>query len=804
MTDNASEVVQVAVAVPLRRLFDYRCDRILPLGTRVKVPFGKLASAFGVVVSRHPPSTTRKLKAITAVLDSDSVFGDTLLALLLWAARYYHHPPGEVLRAALPTALRKGEALTDPSVTRCIRAVLPGDAPSTLPDALRRASKQADIYRHLVAARGVDDGWVEAAVLTSQFPHSAATVRALLKKECVESTQRRSSRAFFTAMEAAADAAPGGEHGASNHPTEGAESADAPRGQADSAHHHEHHHERAASSNPPAAHQPIHLNPEQQDAVQAVADCAGRFGSFLLHGVTGSGKTEVYLEAAQRLAASGKQTLILVPEIALTPQLVARFYARLGGGVCALHSGLAKAERYRAWWLAREGRAAVVLGTRSALFTPLKSPGLIVVDEEHDASYKQRDNLQHHAFQYHARDLAIKRASLEGIPVLLGSATPSMESRHNARPGGRHRLLTISARAGAAALPRVAFIDLAQHRPVHGLAMPLQHAIEKRLRRREQSIIFLNRRGFSPTAHCRACGWKAACHRCDARLTYHRQGERFQCHHCGHSAAAAMTCQACEAPLLLLGAGTQRVEQRLRETFPTARISRLDRDQISTQNQLERELEAIRQRQTDIVIGTQLIAKGHDFSGVTLVGVIDSDHGLHSVDFRAEEYLFQQLTQVAGRAGRGATAGEVLIQSAHPQHRLLQYMRRHDVDGFAAHCLAERRAARYPPFSHFALWRAESTAPAAALNFLRHSADIGQRLLSQTARTDGAPRPQIMDAVASPMEKLADRYRAQLMVRSQRRGPLHQLLAAWINAIETDPSPRRTRWSIDVDPMEMF
>ena len=734
MSAKPGGVVQVAVPAPIRRLFDYhREGPPLPPGVRVRVPFGG-RTAIGVVVSNLPPQSNRPLKSVAEVLDAHNPFGEGLLALLLWAAHYYHHPPGEVLQTALPALLRKGKPADDPTRRRFIRAL---DADGAA-DSLDRAPLQARIHRHLAAA-----GWVDAADLGRCFPHSGDALRRLAQKGLIETAR---------------------------HPTPPTP-ADAP--------------------DPGGVPE---LNPQQRTAVDAIADSAGHFASFLLHGITGSGKTEVYLEAARRCIAGGNQALILVPEIALTPQLAARVRARLGDGISVLHSALSNAERYRAWWRARQGHAVAVLGTRSAVFTSMQSLGLIVVDEEHDLSYKQQDG-----FRYHARDLAIKRASGENIPVVLGSATPSMETRHNA-DRGRHRLLMLESRTGAATLPRIGFIDLRRQRAVEGFSAPLLRALQKRLDDGEQSIVFLNRRGFAPTAQCHHCGWQAGCARCDARLTYHRDLEQFRCHHCGHTRKAELTCGACGERLFLAGAGTQRLERRLREKFPAARICRLDRDRVTRQAQLERELETIRRGETDIIIGTQLIAKGHDFSGVTLVGVINSDQGLYSADFRAPEYLFQQLVQVSGRAGRAQTPGEVLIQTAHPGNRTLQYLRHHDFQSFAGHCLAERRAAGYPPFSHIALWRAESTRKTAALTFLGHAAKVGRRLLAR----GNLDRVRIMDAVISPMEKLAGRYRAQLMVRSTHRGQLHRLLPEWIAAMENDPRSRRARWSVDVDPMEMF
>ncbi|MDD9857236.1 MAG: primosomal protein N' [Gammaproteobacteria bacterium] len=735
-------VVQVAVAVPLRRVFDYRCEKAPAAGARVRVPFGRGGrggrAMLGVVVSNNPAQGGHRLKPISEALDDANLFGARLLELLVWAARYYHHPLGEVLQTALPAALRKGQALADPDRQWWVRA-LPGGQSGAAP-ALGRAPAQRRLYEEL---RG--GGWVRQAALRERCPGHRDALRRLQEKGLVEIALRPAHPL------PPPGAAPNGESA----PT---------------------------------------LNAQQRAAVEAISGQDGGFASFLLHGVTGSGKTEVYLEAAKRCIAGGGQVLILVPEIALTPQLVARVQARLGGGVSVLHSGLPAEQRYRAWWSAREGRAAAVLGTRSAVFTPLKSPGLMIVDEEHDISYKQQDG-----FRYHARDLAIKRASLENIPVVLGSATPSMETRHNTGEG-RHRRLVLEHRIGAARLPRIALVDLKKHRATDGISTPLLRAIGRRLERGEQSILFLNRRGFAPTVQCGQCGWQAACRRCDARLTCHRHRdeEQFQCHHCGRAEAARLVCADCGARLLLIGAGTQRLDGYLRKKFPEARISRLDRDRVASQAKLERELNAIRTGETDIIIGTQLIAKGHDFSRVTLVGVVNSDQGLYSIDFRAPEYLFQQLVQVSGRAGRAAAPGEVLVQTAHPGHPTLQTLHRHDFERFARHCMAERRAANCPPFSHLALWRAESTDPAAAVQFLRRVAAAGRRMAGRF------PPVQIMDAVVSPMEKRAGRYRAQLLVKSAARGPLHRLLDEWIAAIENHPRSRRARWSIDIDPMEMF
>ena len=737
MAMAAEHIVQVAVAAPLRRVFDYRSPTPLPRGVRVRVPFGR-KSVIGVVVSNRPPSTAHRLKTVSEALDAQNPFGERLLELLLWAARYYHHPLGEVLHAALPGALRAGQPLIDPTRRRFVRARRLDDAArAQLQSQLNRAPLQKRIYAHLCAA-----DWLEVAQLNNAFANCASALRALVDKGAVDIEMR--------------------------HP--------------------------APTS--PTTHPGPKPNAAQQHAIDAIDQANGRFESFLLHGITGSGKTEVYLHAAQRCIDDGRQALLLVPEIALTPQLVARVRERLGDGVCVLHSGLPPSARRAAWWRAHAGDACAVLGTRSAVFAPLPAPGLLIVDEEHDLSYKQQDG-----FRYHARDLAIKRAQLESIPIVLGSATPSMETRHNAARG-RCIELTLAHRAGGATLPRITSVNLTQHRAPDGVSAPLLRALRERLARGEQSVVFINRRGFAPLAQCAQCGAQVGCTRCDARLTYHRPTQRFQCHHCGASRRAELTCAQCGQDMRLIGVGTQRLEKFLGAQFPDAHIARLDSDQIKNADALERELESIASGQTNIIIGTQLIAKGHDFSRVTLVGVVNSDQGLYSADFRAAEYLFRQLTQVAGRAGRGDRRGEVLVQTAHPDHPMLQHLCAHDFDGFAEQCLAERRAANFPPFSHLALWRAESTAPNAAKALLREVAALGEQLIR--ANANQFAQIEIMDAVVSPMEKRAGRHRAQLLVRSANRAQLHALLNAWVTAVENHRNARRARWSIDVDPMEMF
>ena len=505
------------------------------------------------------------------------------------------------------------------------------------------------------------------------------------------------------------------------------------------------------------------LNADQRVALDAICARGRTFHPLLLHGVTGSGKTEVYLQAAARTLARGEQVLFLVPEIGLTPQLVEQVVRRLGVAVAVVHSGLTDRQRLEAWLHARSGRAPVVLGTRSAVFAPLTRPGLIVIDEEHDSSYKQQDG-----FRYHARDMAILRARLENTPIVLGSATPSLESLQNARRG-RFQLCELRSRAGPAAMPRIRLLDLRRLPNQDGLSPPLVEAIQERLARGEQALLFLNRRGFAPVLMCGGCHWIADCRRCDAHTTYHRGAGRIRCHHCGADTPAPAKCPACGAgDLVTVGAGTERVEHRLARIFPSARIERIDRDTTRRHGVLEEKLARIRRGEVDILVGTQMLSKGHHFPRVTLVGVLNADQGLVGSDFRCEERLVQQILQVAGRAGREEKPGLVLVQTHFPQSPALRALKDHDYRGFAVGALAERRDAGLPPATYLALLRAEATAREPVFSFLAPAAAAAQEITP--------PGVTVMDPVPSPMERRAGRYRGQLLVTADTRRALHDFL----------------------------
>jgi len=536
------------------------------------------------------------------------------------------------------------------------------------------------------------------------------------------------------------------------------------------------------------------LTREQQDAVAACLSGMERFHPVLLHGVTGSGKTEVYLQLIAATLARGRQALFLVPEIGLTPQFEEHMRERFPNArLVAAHSHLGEGERASAWVAAQSGAAQVVLGTRLAVLMPFRDLGLIVVDEENDLSYKQQEGLR-----YSARDVAVRRAQRLGIPVVLGSATPSLESFANARDE-RYALATLGARAATgAAMPRVRTVDTRADRPHDGLTFALGQAIRERLARGEQSLVFVNRRGFSPVLFCRACSWHSTCSRCSANLVLHLQARELRCHHCGHRERIPTACPSCGgADLAPVGHGTQRIEETLRAIFPEARIARVDRDSTSRKGSLRGVLDKVRRGEIDILVGTQMLAKGHDYPNLTLVGVLDSDSALFSADFRASERLFSQLVQVAGRCGRAQQPGEVLIQTDFPSHPLYAAVASQDFARFAAEALEERRVAGFPPYSHLALLRAESKRSGEATSFLKLAARMARRIATRQH-----PGVEIFDPVPAALERKAGFERAQLLVRGPSRGVLQPFLQEWKAALNAR-GVRSVRWAIDVDPQEV-
>ncbi|HEY8521477.1 MAG TPA: primosomal protein N' [Gammaproteobacteria bacterium] len=723
-------LVRVAVPVPLADTFDYLwMDGTPPPapGVRVRVPFGR-RERIGIVVG-HPDRTDlppAKLKPVRAVLDAEPLLSGELLDTLAWAAGYYHHPIGEVLSHALPGLLRKREAAREEAAFR-----LTPEGRRQAPEALgARAPQQAIALAALGAAEALTTEALKGAGI------GADALRRLAAKGWIERVR----------------------------PT-----ACAP-----------------APAEPPVP--PPELTAEQRAVVESIAAAPRGFGCWLLHGVTGSGKTEVYMRLIARELEAGRQTLLLVPEIGLTPQLVARLRQRFGAELAVTHSGLTERQRFEAWQAARSGAAKLVVGTRSAVFVPLPNAGLVIVDEEHDPSFKQQTG-----FRYSARDLAVLRARRLGIPVLLASATPSLESMHNARVG-RYRLLKMPTRIGSAGPPRIEVIDLGKHASRRALSTPLVARIERHLRAGNQVMLFLNRRGFAPALFCTECHTTEDCPRCDARLTVHARAGRLRCHHCGDERPLEWRCARCGSERIAVGAGTQRVDEELRALFPDARVARLDRDAVAGKGTLAAVLDDVASGTTQILVGTQMLTKGHDLPRVTLVGVLNADQGLFGTDFRSHERLAQTLLQVAGRAGRADLPGEVIVQTHYPRHPLLQCLVRQDYEAFAELALAERRQAAWPPFAHVAAWRAEAPVRGAAFAFLERV---------RAAAGDSPPGVRVLGPAPAAMERKDGRFRAQLLFVAAERRPLHELLDRTLAVARGLAEGRKARWSVDVDPVEI-
>jgi len=739
--DNETRLIlAVALDTPLRRVFDYlpldEQSVPPPLGVRVSVPFGR-RKLIGVLVSIASESTiaSAKLRSVLEILDTAPIFDTATFDLLKWAADYYHHPIGEVFAAALPASLRSGQAAIESTQYWTLTEL--GREELTKPSH-RRAPQQ----RALLA-------W-----LAERGQATAADATAAFKASHLKALSARGWIAAYSAEVVLPDPVP------RDRPEAGVPEADE-----------------------------LTLSGAQAEAVKAILATLSKFAVHLLYGVTGSGKTEVYLRTISAAIAADGQALILVPEIALTPQLLERFRRRFGGGVVALHSALTDSERRDAWRAAHAGIARIVIGTRSAVFTSLPRLALIVVDEEHDASYKQQEG-----FRYSARDLAVMRARSAGVPIILGSATPSLETLENAATG-RYAKHLLPHRPGAAQEARMSLIDLRRHAADQGLSTPAMVAIAAHLKAGGQVIVFLNRRGFAPSLFCNSCGWIAPCAHCDARMTLHRRAQQLRCHHCGAHAEIPAVCGQCHQALLAVGQGTERVEETLARLFPDASLARLDRDTASARGSIQTVLERVHSGEARILIGTQMLTKGHHFPDVSLVVILDADQGLFASDFRATERLAQTITQVAGRAGRAARAGEVLIQTEYPEHPLLTRLITEGYESFAASALQERREAQWPPFSRLAMLRAEAKDRSRLNDFLQAAAERGL-LLNETGI-------KVLGPASALMARRADYFRAHLLIETPSRGDLQRYLARWLPAVEDLPGAQGMRWSIDVDPLEV-
>ncbi|MEX0739365.1 MAG: primosomal protein N' [Pseudohongiella sp.] len=542
------------------------------------------------------------------------------------------------------------------------------------------------------------------------------------------------------------------------------------------------------------------LTEEQQQACDSICAERDKFRCFLLDGVTGSGKTEIYLQVISHTLVHARQVLVLVPEISLTPQTVARFRQRFPHKTIAImHSGLTPRQRLNAWLAAARGDADIVIGTRSAIFTPLARPGLIVIDEEHDSSFKQQDG-----FRYSARDLGVIRAQSESIAIVLGSATPSLESLHNALDG-RYQHLRLTRRPGNARLPVTRLIDTSQQMLEDGFSPELLRSIKLHVDKGNQALIFINRRGFAPVLQCKDCGWTAECRHCDARMTLHRTPAHLRCHHCERREPVHTHCPECQGKTMLaVGIGTERSEALLQRHFPDTRVIRVDRDATARKNELDGLLTEINQGRPCIMVGTQMLAKGHHFPAVTLVAVLDADSGLFSADFRGQEFMAQLLVQVSGRAGRADTpgrTGEVLIQTRHSTHQSLQTLLNQGYHALAEQLLSERRLAGMPPYTSMAVLRAEALNDSAPIQFLSSAREQAEQLLAQMPN---GHQVQISGPLPAPMEKRANRYRQQLLLRSPQRAALQMLLSVLCQQLEQTNTQRKVRWSVDVDPQDMI
>ena len=727
-------ILQIAIPKPLSSYFDYLppsdidVSQLRP-GIRVSVPFGP-HKCVGVLLAivNHTRVPKNKLRAVYKIIDTTPVLSEDNLKLLLWASRYYHHPIGEVISTALPKLLNQGKPAhleTPPDSQWVITPAGHGIDIATLPKNKQRLAIILSLLQKTPKGISEHD-------LAQHLKNPRPTLRALQKREWIT----------HKILEVTA-----------------------------------------------SIESPLILNRDQQKTVSQICQKLGGFFPCLLDGVTGSGKTEVYLQIIQEVLDQGKQALILVPEINLTPQTLKRFKRRFAVPIVVWHSKLNDNERLHTWLLASEGIAPIIIGTRSAIWTPLARPGIFIIDEEHDQSYKQQDH-----FRYSARDIAVVRAKYAKVPIVLGTATPSLDTLYNVQRA-RYQQFILPERAGGAVHPSFHIIDMRQNAKKSSLSPQLKKAITYRLKHQQQSLLFLNRRGYAPILTCYQCGWVSECPHCDARLTYHEASQRVRCHHCGEDRPVDIQCPDCRNPKLsFLGQGTERVEESVQTAFPNARILRIDSDSTRNKHAMHTVLEQIHKGKADILIGTQMLAKGHHFPKVTLVGIINIDGGLYGIDFRSTERMAQLLIQVSGRAGRAEEAGEVLIQTYHPDNPLLTRLIQKGYNSFAIAALKERQDSGFPPYSRLALLRAESAELAAALSFLEKAKQLTVPFNTGV---------QLWGPVTAPMEKRAGWYRAQLLLQSTERKLLHHLLSQWLPKLAS-LGGSKVRWSLDVDPQDLL
>ena len=734
LSTTPSYRIRVAVPVYLYDCFDYSLTaeqyHQAEVGARVAVSFGR-QNVVGVIVEKltdeKPLDLGFKLKAITELLDDNAILDAKVLSLLTWSAQYYQFPIGEVMHAALPSFLRQGKPYN--LLARMWKLI-----DDHAEEKLKRSEKQQDAYKILkLHPTGTSENILNLAGIET------ATLKALEKKQitqCILEAQDFKPQAMTLAQ------------------------------------------------------MPLTPNDEQKRAIQNILKARHSYHAFLLDGLTGSGKTEVYLQVMQEVLKQGKQVLVLVPEIGLTPQTVSRFQSRFHCHIALLHSGLNDSKRLQAWQSAQTGKASIVIGTRSAIYTPLPHLGLIVLDEEHDLSFKQQEG-----FRYHARDVALYRAHLENCPIILGSATPSIDSYALVEQGKMTRL-ELDQRAGVAVMPKMHVIDLKVAQKQNGISQQLIHEVQKRLDKKEQVLIFLNRRGYAPVLICESCGWQAKCPHCDANFTVHRQPyQHLHCHHCGTIHRMPEHCPQCQhSELKPIGLGTAKVEENLQALFPNFDVIRVDRDSTSRVGSWQKIYNKIQKSEPIILLGTQMLAKGHHFPYVTLVAILDIDSGLLSVDFRATERTAQLIIQVAGRAGRGEKKGEVYLQTLRPDHPLLNTLLESGYRSFAKQTLKERKAAWMPPYRYAALLRCESKDQELNQNFLQEHA--------QALRQASENSIDIWGPIPAPMERKAGRYQAHMVLLSKDRARMHFYIRQWWQNVWHN-KPHGMKLSLDIDPQEL-
>lgn len=726
-------IAQVALALPLNRTFEYLIPEgmAVTIGCRVRVPFGtQQRTGLLVDVTGHGSLPISELKSLLNVLDDQPLFPCPLWQMLLWAADYYHHPLGEVLFHALPELLRQGKpAATTPLTYWCA-----SEQGKTLDlQVLKNARKQQ-----------------KTLVLLRQRPIWRHELAALDVN--IIQLQALCAKGLCQTFSATPPCLPWQDTFSVNEPS-------------------------------------LTLNHEQASAINAIHARLDQFAAWLLAGVTGSGKTEVYLRVLETVLAKGRQALVLVPEIGLTPQTIARFRQRFNAPVVVVHSALNDNERLATWLKAKNSGAAIVIGTRSALFTPFHNLGVIIIDEEHDNSYKQQDG-----WRYHARDLAVYRAHCERIPVILGSATPALETLHNVRLD-KYQCLSLTLRAGNAQPALQQVLDVKGQPLKSGMALGLIQRMHQHLQAGNQVLLFLNRRGFAPTLLCHDCGWTAECSRCDRYFTLHLMQRQLQCHHCNSQRPIPIHCEQCGSTQLLpMGIGTEQLEQALQPLFPQVPVSRIDRDTTRRKGELEHHLQQVQRGGARILVGTQMLAKGHHFPDVTLVALLEADNALFSPNFRATEQFAQLYTQVAGRAGRASKQGEVILQTHHPQHPLLQILLGKGYTAFAQHALEQRQLMGLPPYSNHLLIHAHAHDQQQPIQFLKQLRAISLQL--------SLPDQQlwIMGPIPAAQAKRAGRFHWQLLLQHPSRLRLQQIASQLAEEIPKLKQTRKVRWSLDIDP----